>query len=242
MSKLVLFCFPYAGGSGSIFNNWRNYLHHSIELQPIHYAGRGKRFQECCYQDMNEITNDIFENITGYINKSNYSFFGHSMGGLIAYELCKKMVSEGLHSPAHIFLSGIKPPNHVREKKVHNLPEKEFKEKIGKLNGTPKEILNNQELMDIYLPILRSDFKLIEEYEFSREGYKLNTSITAMYGKQDDITEEDMKKWTDFTSKDSQVRGYPGGHFFINENYIDIIDLINLTLVGRGGFYDQSYI
>lgn len=130
MSKLVLFCFPYAGGSESIYNKWRNYLHPNIELQPIYYAGRGRRFQEGCYHDMDDVTNDIFENINRYIYKSNYSFFGHSMGGLIAYELCKKMVREGFLPPTHIFLSGIKPPNHVRRKKVHNLPEKEFKKNI----------------------------------------------------------------------------------------------------------------
>lgn len=115
--------------------------------------------------------------------------------------------------------------------------QKRNSKKIFELNGTPKEVLNNLQLMDIFLPILRSDFKLIEEYKFSKEGYKLNTSITALYGEQDDITKEDMKKWTDFTTKDSRVLGYPGGHFFINENYINIIDLINRTLIRSGGYY-----
>ncbi|TKI77004.1 thioesterase, partial [Bacillus wiedmannii] len=99
----------------------------------------------------------------------------HSMGGLIAYELCKEIESRNLNAPVHVFLSGVKPPNFIREQKVSNLPEKEFKDVILNLNGTPKEVLNNQQLMDMFIPILRSDFKLIEEYKFSNELYKLNT-------------------------------------------------------------------
>ncbi|MDA1578604.1 thioesterase II family protein [Bacillus tropicus] len=239
MNNTMLFCFPYAGGSGSIYSKWKNYLHPSIELKPIQYAGRGIRFQEDCYDDMNHAVNDILEYIYEVIGNCDYAFFGHSMGGLIAYELCKEIESRNLNAPVHIFLSGVKPPNFIREQKVSNLPEKEFKDVILNLNGTPKEILNNQQLMDIFIPILRSDFKLIEEYKFSNELYKLNTCITAMYGKVDDVTEEYMKKWCEFTSRDTVVYGYPGDHFFINENYIDIINLINSTLVGRGDYYEQ---
>ncbi|MGM7721819.1 thioesterase II family protein [Metabacillus sp. Hm71] len=240
MRKLVLFCFPYAGGSGAIFHHWSKYLHPSIELCPIDYAGRGKRFQESFYQNMNEAIDDLFDVVHPFISKNHYSFFGHSLGGLIAYELCKKVASESCRPPEHLFLSGIKAPNQLRKKKIHHLPEKEFKEELLELNGTPLEVLNNQELMNLFIPVLRSDFKLIEEYEGDQVRAKINTSITALYGDKDNMSRNDMMKWRDFTAKDSRIICYPGGHFFIREHYKEIIKLINCTLAERGDIYEYS--
>ncbi len=44
MKKLKLFCFPYAGGSSIVYEKWRKLLSPSIELIPIEYPGRGRKF------------------------------------------------------------------------------------------------------------------------------------------------------------------------------------------------------
>ncbi|MBW7453178.1 thioesterase II family protein [Paenibacillus sepulcri] len=230
MNNMLLFCFPYAGGSESIYYPWRKHLLPGIELLPIPYAGRGTRFRDTCYKNMDDALCDLFEYVKKYISGTKYSFFGHSMGGLIAYELCRKLEGEGVHPPKHVFVSGVRAPNRIRSHHLHQLPEEEFKKKLDELNGTPKEVLHNRQLMEIFLPILRSDFRLIEEYAFMPDNARLNANITALYGKGDDIVYEDMIHWKDFTKEQFGLQGYPGGHFFINDNDFDILHLINETL------------
>ncbi|MBI5538973.1 MAG: thioesterase, partial [Bacteroidia bacterium] len=46
---MKLFCFPYAGGSSVVFNNWKSYLRYDIELRAIELAGRGKRIMDAHY-------------------------------------------------------------------------------------------------------------------------------------------------------------------------------------------------
>lgn len=237
MSKVVLFCFPYAGGSEAVFYNWKKHLSPNIDLQPIHYAGRGKRFNEKCYSNFNEAVKDICEQIIPVIKERDYAFFGHSMGGLIAYEVCVCLLEKGYKPPVHLFMSGIKPPNKIRTKKIHQLPDQEFKEELYKFNGTPLEVINNEQLMEIFIPILRADFKLIEEYVCNSEIKKLNSGITVMYGCDENMSDQEMSKWSDYTHHDTEILKYPGDHFFISEHYKEIVNKMNKTLLRRGVYY-----
>lgn len=91
MTKIKLFCLPYAGGSSVIFNSWKQYIDPSIELVPIELAGRGKRINEPLYNGVNDAVEDVFGLIKNKITDTPYALFGHSMGGMISYELAQKI-------------------------------------------------------------------------------------------------------------------------------------------------------
>ncbi|SDX35853.1 Surfactin synthase thioesterase subunit [Marininema mesophilum] len=227
MTKQVLFCFPYAGGAASVYAKWRKHLLHGIECYPVEYAGRGKRWSEPFYQQMDDATEDLFHQLKHTIGSANYSFFGHSMGGLIAYELCKKVIREGYQPPAHLYLSGVKAPDQPRDRSIHHLPDDAFKKEIQELKGTPQEVLDNQDLFSIFSPILRADFRLVEEYRFIKEESKVPSPIIGLYGEEDDVDEEAIKKWREYTTSHFHVWGYPGGHFFINDHYEELARTIS---------------
>ena len=91
MKKIKLFCFPYAGGSAAAYNKWRQYLDKHIELRPVELAGRGRRIYDPLYQSIEEAVDDVYQLISPELAKGPYAFFGHSMGGIIAYELAYKI-------------------------------------------------------------------------------------------------------------------------------------------------------
>ncbi|MBC8063127.1 MAG: thioesterase [Clostridiaceae bacterium] len=101
------------------------------------------------------------------------TIYGHSMGSLLAYELYYKVSELNLRKPRHIFFSGYRAPSIIREKKnIHTLPNYDFMKKVMELGGTPDVIMNNQELLQVFLPILRSDFKILETYNYKeREDF-----------------------------------------------------------------------
>ncbi|WP_176391872.1 thioesterase II family protein [Marininema halotolerans] len=223
MKKHIVFCLPYAGGASSLYIKWRHHVHSDVELYPLEYAGRGKRFSEPFYSSMDEATFDLFHRIANEISPGGYSFFGHSMGGLIAYELCRRMMKEGYPPPSHLFLSGVKAPDQPRGKSIHHLPNEEFKTEIQALNGTPQEVIHHPEIFDIFAPILRADFKLIEEYQLIEKEWHISTPITGIYGTEDDVDQEELARWSAFTTGEFHLEGYPGGHFFIHNHHQEIV-------------------
>jgi surfactin synthase thioesterase subunit len=230
---MKLFCFPYAGGSSAIFNRWKNYVGNEIEIIAVELAGRGKRIHEPLYSDFNAAIDDVFSLIIDEIKgNETYAFFGHSMGAKIAYELTQKILEIGLPRPEHIFFSGRGAPYVLGEdeKEYHKLPDAEFKEEVFSLGGTPKEFFEHPELLEVFLPLLRNDFKLASREFNNKEINLLPCDITVFLGKDEDLTAEQINSWKDYTSENCSIHYYNGGHFFINEKVEDVVAKIKNTI------------
>ncbi|MEK4759856.1 thioesterase domain-containing protein [Viridibacillus sp. FSL E2-0187] len=235
---MILFCLPYAGGSESIYFKWRKHLHSSIQLIPIELRGRGKRFDENFYESIKEAVNDIFENSREKIESNDYAIYGHSMGSLLAYEFYYKVSNLNLRKPSHIFFSGYRAPSVNREReKIYTLPDNDFIKKVIDLGGTPEELMDNQELMQLFLPTIRSDFKIIEDYMYINREDKIECNVSILNGKQDSINLEEMLAWKNHVCKGFKVYNFEGNHFFINNNTEKITSIINETIIKEKTFY-----
>lgn len=231
MDKIKLFCLPYAGGSAVIYLKLKRYLNNNIELVPIELAGRGKRYNELLYEDMDEAVNDIFNVVKNEIHNYKYAVLGYSMGTIISYELIKKIIEEKLDGPEHVFFAAKEPMYmETKEKSIHKLIDNEFINEIVKLGGIPKEILEQKGILDFFLPILRADYRIVELYKDTSEITDLGCDITALGGKKDNITEEKMYAWREYTTKRFKLHMFEGGHFFINDNIENICNIINEEL------------
>lgn len=160
-----------------------------------------------------------------------FAFFGHSMGAWIGFELARRLQSKHAIEPQHLFVSGAGAP-HVpsRELSLHALPEAEFIKALGGLNGTPKELLESEELMQLMLPILRADFAVCETYAY-RNGSILNCPITAFGGLQDRrLHRSDIKAWRKETNSSFAIKMFPGGHFFLHTAATLLLPLLHAEL------------
>lgn len=145
-----------------------------------------------------------------------FAFYGHSMGSLISFELARELHRRHGLAPQQIFLSGHQaPPALKKEPPRYNLPDDEFIAKLGQLNGTPKGLLDDPETRELFLPLLRADFELVDTYEYV-SGEPLPCPITAYGGLEDsDVPVEALHGWQKHTSSTCKVRMFPGDHFFI---------------------------
>ncbi|HEX5875859.1 MAG TPA: alpha/beta fold hydrolase, partial [Pyrinomonadaceae bacterium] len=152
-----LFCFPYAGGTAPIFRAWPNYLPAEVELCAVQYPGRGTRIAERLREDVEELMNSSYDELQPFLNKP-FAFFGHSMGALVSYEFARRLQREERPGPIGLFVSGCTAP-HLRatDRITYNLPEPEFIDELRRLQGTPPEVLDSKELMQLMLPIIRAD-------------------------------------------------------------------------------------
>lgn len=233
MSKINLFCFPYAGGSAVIYYKWKKFLNSNIKLCPVELAGRGKRYNDFLYNSIDEAVEDVYNRIKLNITSEPYVFFGHSMGALLSYELIRKIKLMKIAEPKHAFFSGICAPHvkNEKEKKFHLMGDEEFKENVIALGGTPPDFFKNKELSDIFLPMLRNDFRLANISFYEREIEAFDFDISILIGKDEKMSLEQVHGWKQHTKGICSIYHFNGGHFFLHDETKQIIKLINSTLL-----------
>jgi len=224
--KLRLFCLPFAGGNANAFREWANFLPDTVELNAVEIPGRGHRLAEPLVKQIEPLVEAIAQGIKPYLDRP-FTLFGHSMGALLGFELTHYLKQEFDLQPAHLFLSGRGAPDIVdKEEPIHNLPENEFIERIKNYNGTPKEVLEHEELMQIMIPILRSDFEVCETYRY-QEKPKLTLPLTVFGGLKDSSAPSaDLEAWANYTEGPFALRMFSGDHFYLLQSKADLVHAI----------------
>jgi medium-chain acyl-[acyl-carrier-protein] hydrolase len=233
-ARLRLFCFPYAGGGAPIFHSWPGELPQTIETCVIQLPGRGTRLMEKPYRRMDSLVTALAEAVEPLLDKP-FAFFGHSMGAWIGFELAHRLRRRHKLEPHHLFVSGASAPHlPQRDLPLHDLPEKEFVEALQHLNGTPKEVLENEELMRLMAPTLRADFALCETYVYAKRP-RLGCPITAFGGLKDSrLGLSDIEAWREETTGTFNVKMFPGDHFFIHSAGKPFFTRLSKELDGAG--------
>ncbi len=162
-----------------------------------------------------------------------FAFYGHSLGSLIAFELARHCRRHKLPMPVHLIVSGCNaPPLRGKSKRLHELPDDQLIEKLRDYNGTPREILDNRDLMRLLLPAVRADFALGADYHYEAEA-PLPIPLTALSGKNDKHVEAgDLRAWQKETSVAYREHWFDGDHFFINEARQLVLDCLATELLG----------
>lgn len=228
-----LFCFPYAGGSSVIFNKWQAHLGSKINVKPYELAGRGLRFSETNYKNLNETVNEIINNIEGDIKNKPYSLFGHSMGSTIVFALMNELRERHLREPNHIFFSGAKPPCSMENNtNFHLMNDDDFINELKKYRSTPEEFFDNDELLELFLPRLKNDFALANSINIPLENFiPFNVEISVLFGdKENNYSQKEAMRWNKYSSKKCNIFRIKGSHFFINENPTNVLLIVKEML------------
>jgi medium-chain acyl-[acyl-carrier-protein] hydrolase len=221
-ARLRLFCFPYAGGGATIYSAWPRTLPPEVEVIAVQPPGREGRLSEKPFSDLIELVAAMYPELLPMMDRP-FAFYGHSNGGLMAFELARLLRRTGGPMPLHMFIGGRPAPQVKRDENIHALPHDEFISELRRYAGTPEEILQNAEIMELIMPLLRADFSLGETYDYQPEP-PLALPITAYGGERDDdVPPEQMEAWREQTSAAFRCRMFDGDHFFINGNRAELL-------------------
>lgn len=216
-SIIDLFCFPYAGSGASIFYSWANYLDPKINIYGFQAPGKEDRISEDLVVDLNTLIQNAVQELKQIINKP-FALFGHSMGSVLAFEIAKFLESENL-TPKLVILSGRPPPEFgLRMNPISHLEDKELITELRKLEGTDTRILENEELMELLLPIIRADFRISESYK-SSSNLKISSPMIAIGSEEDPwLNELEFNEWKQYSHNTTKIQFFPGGHFYLKEH------------------------
>jgi medium-chain acyl-[acyl-carrier-protein] hydrolase len=215
-ARLRLFCFPYAGTGASIFRTWSDGLPAEVEVCPVEFPGRGTRLMETPLIQLSLLVQALAQALVPLLDKP-FAFFGHSLGALVGFELARQLRRQSGVQPVRLFVSADRAPQIPhRDRPIHALPEEEFMAELRRLNGIPGKVLEEAELMQIMLPVLRADFAVYETYAYATEP-PLNCPISAFGGLLDQrVSRGDLEAWRNQTNGSFSLRMFPGDHFFWN--------------------------
>jgi medium-chain acyl-[acyl-carrier-protein] hydrolase len=211
-----LLCFPYGGGQASFCRTWHKHLPPYVEVAGVQLPGRGRRILEPPVTRLRELIAMLGAGLQPELERP-FVFYGHSLGALVSFELCRWLRRSGRPGPAHLFVSGRRAPQLASLRApIHAAEESVFVAGVMELNGTPREALENRELRETMLPILRADFALGETYEYVDEA-PLSCPITALGGTRDSDTGNGrLEAWRAQTAAGFASRRFEGDHFFIH--------------------------
>jgi medium-chain acyl-[acyl-carrier-protein] hydrolase len=225
-----LYCFPHAAGAPLLYKDWPAGLPVGVEMNAILLPGRGKRLREPLYRRMKPLVRDLIEVLLPELNGERFVLFGHSLGGLIAYELAQTLRAE-MQPPAALFVSACHAPQRVQDsERLHDLPRVELLTSVQRLNGIPPELLAEEELIDLMLPTLRADLAVYESYDYQDRDPL--TCPLIVCGGQDDlrVTPPELAEWRAQAAGDYEFHLFAGDHFYLNQARPQLTNLIGRVL------------
>jgi surfactin synthase thioesterase subunit/glycosyltransferase involved in cell wall biosynthesis len=227
--KLTLFCFPYAGGGTMMYRNWREALPETA-IVATRLPGRESRLGEPPLESMETLVGTLAPELLPHLREP-FVFFGHSMGAILAFELIRWLRENGHPIPAALHVSAARAPQYRLNHQPGPEPdEQSFMEQLRRLEGTPRDVLDNPELMRLALPALRVDANLYRKYVY-RPGDPLPTPIHAYGGLSDPgIQGEHLDRWREQTTCEFSVRQFEGGHFYLQHEQAEFLAALRQQL------------
>lgn len=226
-----LYIFPHTGGSADFYVPFARALHPGTRCVAVQYPGKraGK--------DLSQYTSipDLADRLCAMLKPAEaqpgpVAFFGHSMGGLLAFEVALRFEQAGNPIDA-LFVSAIAAPGLWPRRAELAGSDQQLLSLISEVTGANPEFLNDDQFAATLLPTLRG-LKSVASYDPEPEAV-ISCPIHALMAEDDELgTEELMTPWAQRTTSDFDMKSFPGGHFYINDNLSELAHWVEQHTTG----------
>lgn len=126
INQKCMLCLPHSGSGASIYKGWIDALSPNITVIPLQLPGRESRFTESMPKQMDDLVSQLIKSISPLLKKNTVTIFGHSFGGLLAFE-CAKILQD---PKIKVVVSATPAPNIKRNDPIHQLSDEKFLRKV----------------------------------------------------------------------------------------------------------------
>jgi surfactin synthase thioesterase subunit len=223
--KIRLVWFPYAGSGPAAFRPYVPLLPETVSVDALQLPGRERRADEHPVTDYEDVLREALS-VIDCDGDVPVVWWGHSMGGLLAFELCLRFAALGRKRPAALIISGCPAPSlPLPEIDLSCLSDTDLVAALARLGGTPEELLSDSDALSLLLPLLKAD------YEVARQGRRaLRTAgkidVPLLVLGDASTGSRDVSRWEEHTTCFVRTQCFSGGHFFIHSNRTAILQSV----------------
>ena len=228
--KKRIFCFHPVGAGASMFSHFIYNPPAETDILAFQLPGRENRQGEAFYEDIHVLVKDMAEVIKPYLDVP-FAFYGHSFGGIIAYELIRYLRKhEGLR-PFQLFISGTIAPHLTKKWKDRDVISKTA------ISSTSDEKLlslmtyiDDVDFLKQILPVMKKDMPLIMSYPYE-EDQIFDFPITAFAADKDEVVYlHEIEQWSQQTTDQFYLEVMEGDHWFLSRNKEQILQRVSDNL------------
>ena len=233
-----LVAIPYAAAKGSVFSTWPGQLGENVKMLPLELPRISSGVEQSS-PELADAVEQFGNRIRTEIDRP-YVIYGHSIGALVAFELCRWIRSVGGPAPLHLFVGAFWAPQLLGPHSdaldswtpgtIDKVTESLWFRYMAPL--APRAVRENPELLRRTLPALQADLAMLKGYRY-REGEPLECPITCFAGANDlIIPRENVEGWRSQTKREFRIVEVPDGeHLFMRTHRDLIIDVIRDSTV-----------
>ncbi|MDO9407839.1 thioesterase II family protein [Patulibacter sp.] len=224
--RTPLVCFPPAGAPASFFAALSLDAPAAVDPWAIALPGREARLGEPAPTTMAELADAAADELAARLDGPAV-LLGHSMGGSVAHEVARRLEARGPGSVLHLVVGGRGGPATQRELRPDGVPDDAaLVDGLAASGDTPRELLEDPDVLDLLLPPLRADYALLAAY-VPEDAPRLRAGITAIVGRDDPTTTEaGIATWAAATDGPFAARTAPGGHLFLAARTTEVVDVV----------------
>ncbi|MFG1883930.1 thioesterase II family protein [Micromonospora sp. NPDC049102] len=236
-ARLRLVCLPYAGAGGSAYRPWAALLGDDVEVWTAQLPGRERRLSDPPLSTMDELAPPLVDAIVARVRKP-FAIFGHSMGGLIGYEVTARLVARGGPLPQRLVVSAARPPRDAAPLgSAHRLDDAALTRWLHDLGGIPDEVLADPGLLALILPTVRADLTVVASYRPATVT-PLPLPVDAVAAADDPLVSPDeVAGWAACTTAAFSLTVVPGGHLYLHDTPPPLSRLLD-----GGPATDRAYV
>ncbi|MFE6774930.1 thioesterase II family protein [Streptomyces sp. NPDC057702] len=232
---LRLFLFHHAGGSHLLYRGWAEEFPADWEICLVNAPGRGSLHDVGPLPSSAELVDYLVADLAPLLD-GPFALFGHSMGGLVAYELTRRLASEGRRVPLWLGVSAWGAPrvpgaDDGRPEGAdgapgggarlarHLMPDPELRDWLRSVGGTPAELLDNDELWALFAPTFRSDFAVVDTWRPTPGAVPPEVPLTVFGGRSDAVVPPArLAAWADHAPRYGGLHLHEGDHFYLRDH------------------------
>ncbi|NUP52996.1 MAG: thioesterase [Catenulispora sp.] len=234
-ARLRLFCFHHAGGSGSVFADWQDALAPEVSVQPVQLPGRERRVREPRITDMARLTRELDRELGPHLERP-YAFYGHSMGGLVAWHLALHRRDTGARLPEALLVGACNPPHRPPlSAGTKGMSRDRLVAWMRQMGGISDLVLRYPEWVDAAVALLRDDLVLCDSHphaaQLAAPPAPLPVPLHGFVGGEDPgVGPDAMAGWLRYTEAGGEVHPVRGGHLFFRDSPAQFLSRLRSVL------------
>ncbi len=229
----ALLCLPPAGAGCGQFGTWQAAFGDAVSVIGAQLPGRETRWADPPPDTVEEAVGSVADELTELIPPElPVVVFGHSFGGLLGYEIARRLGRDG-RWPGALVVAACRPPHHwVGAGRGLVDDDRELARLLDDRRLGDEDL--DEDSRELMLDVLRQDARLSLTYT-DPAGARVECPLEAWGGRDDPtVLPGQVAGWREYAAGSFRDRVLAGGHYFCLESAEPARGLLAALLTAPG--------